>query len=128
MKINKFENLDIWQESINLTKEIYCITSKGKFYKDFSFKDQIRRAIVSVPSNIAEGFERNNNNEFIRFLLISKGSIGELRTQFYIALEIGYLSQEDFNDLDQKFKNLSKKIGGFINYLKRKKKNGDFIR
>jgi len=128
MKINKFEDLDIWKESINLTKEIYHITSEGQFNKDFSFKDQIRRAIISISSNIAEGFERNNNNELIRFLIISKGSIGEARSQFFIALEIGYISQEKFNDLNKKLKNLSKKIGGFINYLKQKKIKGEFTR
>jgi len=128
MKINKFEDLDIWKESINLTKEIYHITSEGQFNKDFSFKDQIRRAIISISSNIAEGFERNNNNELIRFLIISKGSIGEARSQFFIALEIGYISQEKFNDLNKKLKNLSKKIGGFINYLKQKKEKGEFTR
>jgi len=128
MKINNFEDLDIWKESINLTKEIYHITSEGQFNKDFSFKDQIRRAIISISSNIAEGFERNNNNELIRFLIISKGSIGEARSQFFIALEIGYISQEKFNDLNKKLKNLSKKIGGFINYLKQKKIKGEFTR
>jgi len=128
MKINKFEDLDIWKESINLTKEIYHITSEGQFNKDFSFKDQIRRAIISISSNIAEGFDRNNNNELIRFLIISKGSIGEARSQFFIALEIGYISQEKFNDLNKKLKNLSKKIGGFINYLKQKKIKGEFTR
>jgi len=128
MKINKFEDLDIWKESISLVKEIYHITSEGQFNKDFSFKDQIRRAIISISSNIAEGFERNNNNELIRFLIISKGSIGEARSQFFIALEIGYISQEKFNDLNKKLKNLSKKIGGFINYLKQKKIKGEFTR
>ena len=128
MKINKFEDLDIWKESISLVKEIYHITSEGQFNKDFSFKDQIRRAIISISSNIAEGFERNNNNELIRFLIISKGSIGEARSQFFIALEIGYISQEKFNDLNKKLKNLSKKIGGFINYLKQKKEKGEFTR
>jgi len=128
MRINKFEDLDIWRESIGFAKEIYHITSKGKFNKDFSFKDQIRRAIISISSNIAEGFERNNNNEFRRFLIISKGSIGEARTQLYIALKIDYISQEQFNDLNRKLQDLSKKIGGFVNYLKQKKEKGEFVR
>jgi four helix bundle protein len=68
MRITKFEDLKIWQIALKITKEIYDITSKKEFSKDFSLRDQIRRAIISVSSNIVEGFEKNNNNEFIRFL------------------------------------------------------------
>ncbi|MFA5985764.1 MAG: four helix bundle protein [Parcubacteria group bacterium] len=79
MKINKFEELNIWKESLTLTKEIYETTARGFFVKDRGLQDQIRRAIVSISSNIVEGFEKNNNNEFVRFLKISKGSLGEVR-------------------------------------------------
>ncbi len=74
MKIQKFEELNIWKLSLGVTKEIYDLTAKGNFSRDFGLRDQIRRAIVSVSSNIVEGFEKNNNNEFVRFLKIAKGS------------------------------------------------------
>jgi four helix bundle protein len=82
--------------------------------KDFGFKDQIQRASVSVPSNIAEGFERQTNKEFIQFLYIAKGSCGELRTQTYLAKEFGYLHQDDFQNLLSSGKLLSAKIQNFI--------------
>jgi four helix bundle protein len=83
MRITRFEDLKIWQIALKITKEIYEITNKKEFSKDFSLRDQIRRAIISDSSNIVEGFEKNNNNEFIRFLKIAKGSIGEVRNQLY---------------------------------------------
>lgn len=125
MKYNTFMELPIWKESIVLGKEIYLLTSTGKFEKDYSFKDQIRRAVISISSNIAEGFERSNNNEFIRFLLIAKGSIGEVRSQLYFALALGYINKQTFDDLNNKFDSLGKQIGSFISYLK-KKKDGNF--
>jgi len=126
MKITKFEDLPIWQEALRLTKEIYDVTSLGKFARDFSFRDQIRRATISISSNIAEGFEKSNNNEFIRFLRISKGSTGEVRNQLYIALAIGYISKAKFDRLNKDFKELSNQLGGFINYLCGKRSKGEF--
>lgn len=99
MKINKFEDLDCWKLSLKVTKLIYDATSKKEFSKDFFLRDQLRRSIVSVSSNIVEGFERSNNNEFVRFLKIAKGSSGEAKNQIYIAREVGYLSDKEFNDL-----------------------------
>ena len=95
--IKKFEDLKVWKLSLEITKEIYDLSFKPNFKNDFSLRDQIRRAVISISSNIVEGFEKNNNNEFVRFLKISKGSVGEVRNQLYIALSIGYISQNEFD-------------------------------
>jgi len=126
MKYKSFEELPIWKESINLGKEVYLLTDKGRFEKDYSLKDQIRRATLSINSNIAEGFERSNNNEFIRFLLITKGSVGEVRSQLYFAFSLGYLDKNIFNKVNNRLESLAKQIGSFISYLKRQKKDGNF--
>lgn len=128
MKINRFEDLPIWKLTLKLTKEIYDITSKKEFSKDFGLRDQIRRAIISVSSNIVEGFEKNNNNEFIRFLKISKGSIGEVRNHLHIALVVKYIDQNEFDNLSEETQILSKQIGGFIVYLETKRTNKQFIK
>ena len=88
--------------------------------KDFGTKDQIRRASLSVSSNIAEGFECNNNKQFLRFLNYSKGSLGELRSQIYLLKEVDYISEEEFNDLTNQSLNLIKKVKSLMNYLKTK--------
>ena len=128
MRINRFEDLPIWELSLKLTKEIYDITSKREFSKDFGLRDQIRRAIISVSSNIVEGFEKNNNNEFIRFLKISKGSIGEVRNHLHIAFTVKYIEQNEFDNLREETQALSKQIGGFIVYLETKRTNKQFIK
>lgn len=117
MKVERFEDLQIWQEARELVKSIYKLTSKGPFKKDFGLKDQIQRAAVSIMNNIPEGFERNNNNEFIRFLLISKGSSGELRSLLYVSLDLNYISQNEFENIYQRTETLSKKLSRFIQYL-----------
>jgi four helix bundle protein len=122
MRITKFEDLKIWQIALKITKEIYDITSKKEFSKDFSLRDQIRRAIISVSSNIVEGFEKNNNNEFIRFLKIAKGSIGEVKNQLYIALAVNYINQEEFEKLNNELIELTNQVGKFISYLETNKK------
>ncbi len=127
MKINKFEDLEIWKLSMKITKEIYAIVSHGNFSKDFGLRDQIRRASVSISSNIVEGFEKNNNNEFIRFLKMAKGSSGEVRNQLLISFTVGYINEEIFKNLSDDLEKLSAQIGGFINYLERKRRGGEFI-
>lgn len=117
MKILKFEDLEIWKLSLKLTKMIYDITFKDKFSKDFGLRDQIRRAVISISSNIVEGFEKSNNNEFIRYLKIAKGSVGEVRNQLYISLSIGYINVNEFNELNRSFIELANQIGKLINYL-----------
>ena len=107
----RFEDLEIWKEAMRLSVKIYKIM---KLCKDFGFKDQIQRASVSIPSNIAEGFERQTNKEFIQFLFIAKGSCGELRTQLYLAKEFKYVDFADFKTLLVEAETLSKKIQNFI--------------
>lgn len=128
MKINKFEELQIWKLSLKITKDIYDITSKKEFAKDFGLRDQIRRAIISVSSNVVEGFEKNNNNEFIRFLKMSKGSVGEVRSQLHIALAVNYITQGEFDHIYEETETLSKQIGGFIVYLETKRKSREFLK
>ena len=120
MRINNFKDLDIWKNSIDYVKEVYLITSKN-FEREFSLKDQIRRSAVSIPSNIAEGFERNTRLEFKRFLLIAKESCGELRTQLYISKELNLIDSNKFEALSKKLIRLSGQIGSLIRYLRNKK-------
>ena len=91
MEKQRFEDLIVWQKAFKLTVNIYKVFQNCK---DFGFKDQITRSSLSIPSNISEGYERESNKEFIRFLNIAKESCGELRAQLYIAIEISYLSKE----------------------------------
>ncbi len=111
-----FRKLKVWQEAKNLSVEIYKITDNGKFAKDFGLKDQLRRAIVSVASNIAEGDERYSNKEAIRFLYIANGSIAEVITQLYIAFEIGYIEKGQFDRLVKRLEILSKQVKTLISY------------
>jgi four helix bundle protein len=111
MKSSQFEDLEIWKEGMRIALKIYEIM---KDCKDFGFKDQIQRAAISVPSNIAEGFERQTNKEFVQFLFIAKGSCGELRTQIYLGHQLKYINKEDYDILLDKAKMLSSKIGNFI--------------
>jgi len=124
MRFGRFEELEIWQLSIALTRDIYNATRKYSFRRDRGLSEQIQRAAVSVSANIVEGFERSNNNEFIRFLKIAKGSCGEVRNHLIIAREVGYLSGEEFNPLQQQSLDLSRQIAGFIRYLEKVRKNG----
>ncbi len=127
MKIQRFEDLKIWKLSLKITKDIYDLTNRKEFSKDFSLRDQIRRAIISVSSNIVEGFEKNNNNEFIRFLKIAKGSVGEVRNQLYIALAVDYITEQEFDKINKELEDLANQIGGFIVYLEKKRKNKEFL-
>lgn len=95
-KIERFEDFIAWQKARKLTADIYRVTSEGNFARDFGLKDQIRRAAVSSMSNLAEGFERGRPTEFHQFLSIAKGPCAELRTQLYVALDVGYLRDPTF--------------------------------
>jgi len=110
-KIEKFEDLEVWQNAISLSIDIY---SKFQNCKDYSFKDQICRASVSVPSNIAEGFERQYNKEFIHFLFIAKGSAGEVRTQLLIAFRLGLLNEADYQALADNTRKISAQLYNLI--------------
>lgn len=117
-KVDKIEDIVVWQLAIELTNAIYTITNNNLFNKDFALRDQIRKSAISVPSNIAEGFERNSTNQFLYFLVIAKGSAGELRTQLLIAKNQNYISQSEFEKINKDALEISKKLGAFITYLK----------
>ena len=118
MSVKYFEDLSIWKLSRELTNRIYAITGSGEFSKDYGLRDQIRRASVSIMSNIAEGFERGGNQEFGQFLSIAKGSSGEVRSQLYVAVDQGYINTKEGNQLMDDFKKLSIMINNFMEYLK----------
>lgn len=120
----KFEELEVWIKAKELSVEVYKITNDGEFKKDFGLRDQIRRAGVSIVSNIAEGFERNGNKEFTQFLSLAKGSAGEVRAQLYIAVELNYINEKDFNFLTEKVTEVSKMLSGLIGYLKQTELKG----
>jgi four helix bundle protein len=109
-----FRDLQVWQMAKDLAIEILLLINQGDFNKDYGLKDQVRRAAVSVPSNIAEGDERNADRDSARFFRIAKGSIAELRTQLEIACEIGYMSREDFTRFDTRYDLVAKKLGALI--------------
>ena len=118
-KFQRFTELEVWEYSKTMAIDIYRKTSEGPFKRDWSLRDQMRKAAVSIPSNIAEGFERGGTGEFMYFLSIAKGSNGELATQLIIALEIGYLSKKEFDRLSERSEEVGKMLGGFIKYLKK---------
>jgi four helix bundle protein len=111
-KITKFEELIAWQRSRQLTREIYLCTKSGAFAKDFGLCNQIQRASVSIMSNIAEGFERGRRKEFHQFLSVAKSSCAEVRSQLYVALDVGYISQERFDQLQSLAEEVGKILGG----------------
>jgi four helix bundle protein len=118
-KVERFEDLVAWQKARRFTAEIYRVTNVGEVARDWGLKDQIRRAAVSVMSNISEGFERNRPREFHHFLSISKGSCGEARSQLYVALDAQYLSQSDFDNLRAQAEEVSRVIGGLRTSVER---------
>lgn len=122
MKIERFEDLEIWRLSLKVVESIYKLVSKESFKRDFGIKDQITRAAVSVNSNIAEGFEKNNNNEFVRFLKISKGSIGELKSQLLVCKKINYIDETEYKNIESNIESLRNQLARFINYLEKNKK------
>ena len=113
----RFEDLEVWQRAKELTSLIYNLSSSGTFARDFGLRDQIRRASISVMSNIAEGFESQTQALFIRFLGIAKGSAGELRAQLYIALEQKYITREEFESTLSLAELCSKQLTRLIQYL-----------
>ena len=116
-RIERFEEIKGWQSGRELCKVIYAVTNKGSFSRDFGLRDQIRRAAVSVVSNIAEGFEGQNNRSFIRYLYIAKASCGEVRSQAYVALDQDYISRQEFGAIYDKATETSRLLAGFIAYL-----------
>lgn len=118
--INSFEELDVWKNSHELAKRIFILCEKNpKLSKDFSMKDQIKRAVLSISNNISEGFEYSNNNQFIRFLSIAKGSCGEVRNCLFFLIKVEYAKQEEIDELILLTKKISGQIGNLIKYLKK---------
>src|SRR5881227_1105670 len=123
-KIERFEVIEAWKRSRLMTKKVYDCTKQRGFDRDFGLKDQIRRSSVSTMSNIAEGFERGGNQEFLQFLSTAKGSSGEVRSQLYVALDQGYITQQQFDDMYRDAESISKMIGGFMTYLQKSSLRG----
>jgi len=123
-RIERFEDIEGWKKGRELRRAVYRVSQRGEFARDFSLKDQIRRAAQSVTSNIAEGIERGGNREFIQFLSDAKGSCGEVRDQLYTALDESYVTQTEFDLLYTQALETSRLIGGFMKYLQQSELRG----
>jgi four helix bundle protein len=117
-KVNRFEDLEVWQKGMQLAEDVYFITRDEKFAREYSIKDQIIRASISISNNISEGFENDNRKDFIKFLRYSKGSTGEVRNMLVYLKRIGLISNEVHEKLTNEAVILSKQLFSFINYLK----------
>ena len=113
-KIETFEDLRVWQKGIELVKQIYLISNVGELSRDFGLRDQLRRASVSIPTNIAEGFERASRKEYLNFLNIAKGSAGEVRSLLFVALEVHYLDNQTYTQLYSQAMELSRMLSNQI--------------
>jgi four helix bundle protein len=122
--IGKFEDITAWQKAREMTRMIYKCSRRGEFARDFSLKDQIRRSSSSVMSNIAEGYERDGNREFIQFLSQAKGSCGEVRSQLYVAMDQEYITDEEFKIFRDMAVETSKMLSGLMSYLRQSEKRG----
>jgi len=118
--VKSFEELKVWQEASQFAVEMYHVTGMKSSNFDRDLASQLRRASTSIPSNIAEGFEKNSRKEFIRYLYIAKGSAGEVRTQLHLAKALNYLTQKSFDELYARIVYVSSMISKLINYLKSK--------
>ena len=113
-----FEEIECWKRARALTRSIYEITGKAAFARDFGLKDQIRRASVSVMSNIAEGYDRSGTAEFVHFLATAKGSAAEVRSQLYVAADQGYIQEDHLNELNALASEISRMLSGLMRYLR----------
>ncbi|MFH0880555.1 MAG: four helix bundle protein [Lentisphaerota bacterium] len=123
-RFEKFEDMVVWQKARVLTRRVYEISNAPSFARDFGLCDQIRRAVVSIMSNMAEGFERDGDKEFMQFLALAKGSCGEVRSQLYIASDLGYVSSGDAKMLCGMAVEISKMISGLMAYLRKSEITG----
>jgi four helix bundle protein len=117
--VKSFEGLEVWQHARKVVKDIYRVSAQGPFSKDFGLRDQLRRASISVLSNIAEGFERAGNKEFAHFLYMAKGSAGEVRSQLYVAFDLAYITEDEFRSLANSSETIARQLSGLIKYLQR---------
>ncbi len=116
--VTKFEDLRIWQEARQLVREIYHLTNTSVLSRDYGLSSQLQRSAVSVMANIAEGFERSSNKEFVQYLFQAKASCGELRSHLYVVKDLGYGHGDEIQNLQDSAETISKGIGSFITYLK----------
>lgn len=123
-KIDRFEDLQCWQRARELENTVYGISTVGSFSKDYSLKDQINRASGSIMDNIAEGFGRGGNKEFVHFLIISRASAFEVQSQLYRALDRKHLDAAQFKEVLEKTNQVISVISGFINYLRNSERKG----
>jgi len=117
-KLTRFEDLTCWQEARKIVKDIYKICRINEFRKDFGLADQAKRASVSIMANIAEGFSRRSNKEFIQFLFISMSSAAEVQNHLYVALDQKYIDQDQFNEIYEQINKTAMLISGLIRYLR----------
>jgi four helix bundle protein len=117
-KIRTFEDLVVWQKAIDFVKQIYLITAEGDLRRDFGLRDQLRRAAVSIPTNIAEGFERSSRKEYLLFLNIAKGSAGEVRSLCRVSFDVGYLSKSTYDELREAALVISRSLFNQIQAIK----------
>jgi len=122
--LKRFEDIEAWQKARELTRAVYAVSNEGPFSRDFGLHDQIRRASVSIMSNIAEGFGRCGNKEFIQFLSTAKGSAPEVQAQLYVAMDAGFISDQQFQELYGLTQTTGNLIGGFIRYLAKSDQKG----
>lgn len=120
-KISRFEEIQAWQKARELVKKVYLISNSKMFGKDFGLRDQIRRTAVSIMLNIAEGFARKTDREFIQFLIIAHSSAGEVQAALYVALDQEYVTGKQFEALYSMADETSRMIMGFRNYLHKRK-------
>ena len=126
--IERFEDIESWKCAREVVRLVYEISSNSRFAKDFALCNQMRRASISVLSNIAEGFEREGNKEFLNFLSIAKGSCGEVRAQLYVAFDQKYIDSEKFAQVSGKLIETSRMIAGFMRYLQQTELRGNKFR
>jgi len=117
-KIERFEDIESWRYGREVANQVYAATRTEPFVRDFALCNQIRRSAVSIISNIAEGFERDGNKEFVQFLTVAKGSCGEVRSQLYVALDQNYIDEPTFREIYNRTLETSRLIAGLIRYLK----------
>ena len=127
-RIERFEDIESWKKGRALTREIYRITSTGRLAQDFCLRDQMRRACISIVSNIAEGFERSGDREFVNFLAIAKGSCGELRSQLYLVRDLEYISVEQFESLTEAARDVGRLLSALMAYLDKSTFRGNRFR
>lgn len=119
MKIERFEDIQAWQKARELVTRIYNVPNKSDFAKDYSLKDQLRRASVSVMSNISEGYARQTDKEFAQFLYIALGSTAEVQSLLYVAQDLKYISKEESDNIYELSSEVARLVAGFTKYLQR---------